>query len=381
MSFVANVFRVLIASPSDVQAEREAACEAIHEWNAVHSAEQEIFLEPVRWESHTVPELGDRPQEIVNRQVVDSCDILIGVFWTRMGTPTGISSSGTEEEIGRFLQSGMPVMLYFSEAPVNARTVDLSQYRRLERYRKKCLGIGIVDTYSDISAFKKKLGDHLSQKVTLLRGKDKDSLLFRDTGIRDATSMWAGTVDNTFILDQRHLSILLKDGHTFFGTRAETLRERFRRYHGSNRESGSTSILILHPEYQHMAAVADMDPQKKGHPEKQRADCLRAIRTMHGIREYLDSEGIPDIEKKVRFAGYRMVPAWNGFLGTTHAFIHLYHTAPYRGVLRTLRIPTKGRAGRAVEWYEEYLGDYAEIIRTAEEEDPGCNLWNYNLSG
>jgi hypothetical protein len=77
-----------------------------------------------------VPELGDRPQEIVNRQVVDACDILIGIFWSRLGTPTRISDSGTEEAIERFLNTGRPVMLYFSQAPVNARTVNLTQYRK-----------------------------------------------------------------------------------------------------------------------------------------------------------------------------------------------------------------------------------------------------------
>jgi len=377
MAFVANVFRILIASPSDLAKEREAARDVIHEWNSVHAAEQEIFLEPVRWESHVVPELGDRPQEIVNRQIVDGSDILIGVFWTRLGTPTGISDSGTQEEIERFLSTGKPVMLYFSEVPVRLNSVDQAQYRRLEKFKKKCLSNGIVDTFGDLATFKKKLHDHLTQELRRLRSKD--ILLFRDTGIRDATAMWAGTIDDDFITSQENLSILLKDGHTYFHVRAEALMERLRRRHGLSHAPGSTSILILHPDYEHMSAVADMDPQKKGHPEKQRADCLKAVDAMQKILKQLNSEGILGIEKKVRFAGYRMIPTWNGFLGTTHAFIHLYHTAPYRGVLRTLKIPATGRTGRPIEWFEEYRGDYAEIIRTTEEDAPSWDLWNYRI--
>jgi hypothetical protein len=39
---------------------------------------------------------------------------LIGVFWTRVGTPTGIAESGTLEEIERVAAEGKLVMLYFS---------------------------------------------------------------------------------------------------------------------------------------------------------------------------------------------------------------------------------------------------------------------------
>jgi hypothetical protein len=33
---------------------------------------------------------------------VESGDILMGVFWTRLGTPTGKAPSGTVEEIEHF---------------------------------------------------------------------------------------------------------------------------------------------------------------------------------------------------------------------------------------------------------------------------------------
>jgi hypothetical protein len=51
------------------------------------------------WEISATPAAGDRPQAIINRQVVDQADILVGAFWTRLGTPAGRALSGTVEEM------------------------------------------------------------------------------------------------------------------------------------------------------------------------------------------------------------------------------------------------------------------------------------------
>jgi hypothetical protein len=59
---------------------------------------------------------GRRPSS--NDQLVDDADILIGLFKARIGTPTGISASGTIEEIDRLVAAGKPVMLYFSTGPI-----------------------------------------------------------------------------------------------------------------------------------------------------------------------------------------------------------------------------------------------------------------------
>ena len=55
MSYPAQVFNVMIASPSDVAAERGLVREIVHEWNAVHSFRRRIILQPVGWETHSSP--------------------------------------------------------------------------------------------------------------------------------------------------------------------------------------------------------------------------------------------------------------------------------------------------------------------------------------
>src|SRR5579871_1904897 len=102
-------YEVLIASPGDVQAERQIIVECIDDWNAAHSRSSSVILQPRRWELDVYPELGDRPQEIINKQIVDTADIVLGVFWHRIGTPTGQAESGTVEEIERFVAAKRPV--------------------------------------------------------------------------------------------------------------------------------------------------------------------------------------------------------------------------------------------------------------------------------
>jgi hypothetical protein len=83
----ATILNVLIASPSDVSAERDVVESAIREWNANHRAQSGIMLHAVRWETHSYPATGERPQGIINRQIVDSGHLLIGIFGNRVGTP------------------------------------------------------------------------------------------------------------------------------------------------------------------------------------------------------------------------------------------------------------------------------------------------------
>jgi len=55
MTFPAQVFRVFIASPSDLPEERDAATDVINDWNAQHAAAEGVVLLPVRWETHARP--------------------------------------------------------------------------------------------------------------------------------------------------------------------------------------------------------------------------------------------------------------------------------------------------------------------------------------
>lgn len=161
MAYEAKVFRLLIASPSDVEEEREIAVKTIQEWNDLNSHERQVVLLPLRWETHTAPEYGKRPQEIINRQMVDYCDLVIGVFWTRIGSPTGVADSGTLEEIERVASQGKPVMLYFSQVKKDPNTIDLNQLKSLREFKEKTFPKALVENYSSQVEFRDKLAKQI----------------------------------------------------------------------------------------------------------------------------------------------------------------------------------------------------------------------------
>ncbi len=158
----------MIASPGDVAAERLVARHVIEEWNAVHSYERRTVLLPVAWETHASPAMGTRAQEIINRQILRDSDLLVAIFWTRLGTPTGSSASGTAEEIEEHLRAGKPAMLYFSSAPIRLDSVDEGQYRALREFKHSYEARGLVEQYESITEFREKFWRQLTQ--TVIRG-------------------------------------------------------------------------------------------------------------------------------------------------------------------------------------------------------------------
>ncbi|GAA5124025.1 hypothetical protein JIN84_12115 [Luteolibacter yonseiensis] len=189
MPFDAKVFKVLIASPGDVGDERNVIPEIINEWNAVSALQTKAILMPIKWESHSAPLLGNRPQAIINNQLVDDCDILVGVFWTRIGTHTGVSISGTAEEIEQFTTKDKPVMLYFSQSPVDPEKIEIDQFTVLRTFKDKMRLKGLTESYSGIPDFRQKFSRQLAinmnsilAQTAELIAKDKKNTSKRTVG-------------------------------------------------------------------------------------------------------------------------------------------------------------------------------------------------------
>lgn len=165
MPYTATVIKVMIASPSDVRPERSLAQTVIHEWNAIHSNDRRFVLLPLAWETHSSPAMGARAQEVINTQLVADSDLLVAIFWTRRGTPTGASPSGTVEEIEEHIKAGKPVMLYFSNQPVRLDSLDEEQYKALRAFKQSVLKRGLVEEYDSVQQFKETFSRQLAQTI------------------------------------------------------------------------------------------------------------------------------------------------------------------------------------------------------------------------
>jgi len=120
---------------------------------------------PVGWETHSSPEMGAGPQDIINQQVLHSCDLLVGIFWTKAGTPTTEFASGTIEEIERHIEAGRLAMLYFSSTPAAMDDVDYQQYQTLKSFKASCRGRGLYESFDGLAEFRNKFSRQLQQKL------------------------------------------------------------------------------------------------------------------------------------------------------------------------------------------------------------------------
>lgn len=174
MPIEVKLYRILIASPGDVSKERAIVREEIARWNAINSETMKIVLLPTGWETDATPDLKERGQAIINRQLVDNCDLLIGVFWTRIGTPTPEAESGTVEEIERAAAEGRRCIVYFSDQPVSLSTVDQEQYEKLKQYKEELNLRGLTCSYKETSEFKEKVFGHITKAIQEIVKEDRE---------------------------------------------------------------------------------------------------------------------------------------------------------------------------------------------------------------
>lgn len=161
-----TVLHTLLSCPSDIHEEKAIVENVLHKWNRLNLKNSKKILFPVRWDIDAYSEAGSHPQDILNNQIVNTSDILIGIFWTRIGTRTLKFDSGTVEEIELFISSGKHVMLFFCKKPVDIDSVDMDQYERLKMFKSSIKDRSLFFEYHNVNEFQEKLFDQLSLKYS-----------------------------------------------------------------------------------------------------------------------------------------------------------------------------------------------------------------------
>lgn len=155
-----TLYRIFLAAPSDVTEELFVVEEVVRDWNLQHGQNLRVRVELVNWRTHTRPATGKRPQALVNKQAFDLCDVVIAIFWSRFGTPTGRAKSGTEEEIQRGIKQRKPVLVYFSDRPTpGQRPVEHS---RIEKFKPRFGQQALFGSYNSLESFEDGLRNHLA---------------------------------------------------------------------------------------------------------------------------------------------------------------------------------------------------------------------------
>lgn len=167
-------FNLFLASPGDVKLERELVKEVIDELNIGYCAINNCNINLITWENRSIPEIGAEPQKIINSQLLSehNIDILIGIFWHRIGSKTSTHVSGSVEEISTLIeqkeirQIDTDIMIYFkSSTPMALDEIDTAQLQSLREYKKEIGQIGLYRDYRKLDELAKYLRIHLLSVV------------------------------------------------------------------------------------------------------------------------------------------------------------------------------------------------------------------------
>jgi formylglycine-generating enzyme required for sulfatase activity len=165
--------RIVVASPGDVQAERDALAHIIEELNDGVAADRNVRLALSRWETDTYPGFHpEGPQGLVDAKLrIAECDIVIGIFWKRFGTPVKDADSGTEHEFRTAYESWKKtkrphVMMYFNQTPHAPQSPDeAEQWVKVLKFRNEFPPEGLWWKYDGAQAFERTARQHLSKFV------------------------------------------------------------------------------------------------------------------------------------------------------------------------------------------------------------------------
>jgi hypothetical protein len=121
---------------------------------------------PMNWELHAAAEHGVRPQASLNTQLVDVADIVIAIFWHRLGSPTGEAESGTVEEIDKAHANGAYVAILRCARDANPRELDPAQLQKLNEFCKRSESNSLMLDYNDAGGLAQRVDAILTQAIT-----------------------------------------------------------------------------------------------------------------------------------------------------------------------------------------------------------------------
>ena len=168
-----RTLRVVVASPGDVQKERDLLPGVFEELNGGVAYMCGVRLELHRWETDAYPGFhAEGPQGLIDRILkIDDSDVVIGIFWKRLGTPTPSGETGTEHELNLALQAWKnnkrpEVMVYFDQKAYSLKSKEeTDQWGRVLEFHKAVPKEGLSWPYRGPRQFETFVRNHLTNFI------------------------------------------------------------------------------------------------------------------------------------------------------------------------------------------------------------------------
>lgn len=163
-----TVYDLLLSCPGDVLDLKSTIEECVKSFNSTIGEINNLRVELKHWTTDSFPQSGDKPQEILNKQFVTSCDMCVALLGVRFGTPTDNYDSGTEEEIETMLVQGKQVFLYFVERNVDPSTINTEQLEKVKQFKEKYTKKGIYSVVKTADELRKAFQNALTMYLIKL---------------------------------------------------------------------------------------------------------------------------------------------------------------------------------------------------------------------
>ena len=171
MSKKLELVKLTLCGPSDVAKEIDIAKKVIDDWNRLNAEARGLTVKHQHWLSDTYPNASERAQGNVNKLVIDEAQILVAVFWRRIGTPTGEGESGTVEEIRRGIRLRRKVLVYFSDLESLSTNTDQQQVDKLWSFRQELKARSSCWSFQSRDKFREQFANHLALALNAFKPK------------------------------------------------------------------------------------------------------------------------------------------------------------------------------------------------------------------
>src|SRR5262245_55213204 len=228
------------------------------------------------------------PQGLIDSILhIEDCDVLLGIFWKRFGTPTTEAGSGTEHEFLRayaaWKQHGCPqIMVYFNlRDPKLRSTAEHAQYGQVLQFQEHFPEEGLWWTYNGKAQFERLVRNHLTQFLRqrghtapaaphARPGHDAPASVQQPDGLQDAYLTWLMDqvravpltgVDPKSIREETRRDLDLAAVYTALMTqRTDMAEERTLRPDREARQLSALAVLNTEP---HLALLGDPGSGKR----------------------------------------------------------------------------------------------------------------------
>ena len=170
---------IFISCPGDITDELNSIELIVKEINKTFGELNGFALRIVHWSEDTYTDIGEDGQEIINNQI--EYDILVGILWMRLGTPTKRDKSGTVEEINRaIVNPNKQQLIYFkTTSPNNINAINTSDLNEIRIFKKELSDKLLYKEFESVekfeTLFRLNLSNLIKDKFLLKKEKQFDN--------------------------------------------------------------------------------------------------------------------------------------------------------------------------------------------------------------